>query len=141
MSSAIPTRADIPETDKWDLTHLFADVSKWQEDFDWLQREYPKLEQRKGRGGESDPTLAGLLEFEKALEQKMERVYHYASLQVSEDSTNNEYLARIGQVQNLLTRIREAAGVVVPEILASDGERFGKFLADPVLKDWGIKLH
>jgi len=137
----IPTRADVPETDKWDLTDLFADVSKWQEDFAWLQREYPKLEQWKGRVGESAQTLAGLLEFEKALEQKMERVYHYASLQAAEDSTNNDYLARIGQVQNLLTRISEAAAFVVPEILAIDDERFGKFLADPVLKDWGIKLH
>src|SRR6266516_2757955 len=141
MSSGIPTRADIPETDKWDLTHLFVDVSKWQEDFAWLRREYPKLEQWKGRVGESAQTLAGLLEFEKALEQKMERVYHYASLQAAEDSTNNDYLARIGQVQNLLTRISEAAAFVVPEILAIDDERFGKFLADPVLKDWGIKLH
>jgi oligoendopeptidase F len=83
MSSGIPTRADVPEPDKWDLTHLFADVSKWQEDFAWLQGEYPKLEQWKGRTGESAQTLAGLLEFEKALEQKMERVYHYASLQAA----------------------------------------------------------
>ena len=141
MSSGIPTRADVPESDKWDLTHLFADVSKWQEDFAWLQGEYPKLEQWKGRVGESVQTLAGLLEFEKALEQKMERVYHYASLQAAEDSTNNEYLARIGQVQNLLTRISEAAAFVVPEILAIDDERFGKFLADPALKDWRTKLH
>ena len=141
MSSGIPTRADIPDPDKWDLTHLFADVSKWQEDFAWLQREYPKLEQWKGRAGESAETLVGLLEFEKALEQKMERVYHFASLQAAEDSTNNDYLARIGQVQNLLTRISEAAAFVVPEILAIDDERFGKFLADPALKDWRIKLH
>jgi oligoendopeptidase F len=140
MSSAIPARADIPETDKWDLTHLFAGVSKWQEDFAWLQREYPKLEQWKGRVGESVRTLAGLLEFEKGLEQKMERVYHYASLQAAEDSTNNEYLVRIGQVQNLITKIGETAAFVVPEILAIDDERFGKFLADPELKDWGIKL-
>src|SRR5215467_9758308 len=138
--SSIPTRADVPEADKWDLTHLFADVSKWQEDFAWLQREYPKLEQWKGRVGESAQTLAGLLEFEKALEQKMERVYHYASLQAAEDGTNNEYLARIGQVQNLLTRISEAAAFVVPEILGIDDERFEKFLADPALKDWRIKL-
>jgi len=141
MSSSIPTRADVPETDKWDLTHLFADVSKWQEDFAWLQREYAKLEQWKGRVGESAQTLAGLLEFEKALEQKMERVYHYASLQAAEDSTNNEYLARIGQVQNLLTRISEAAAFVVPEILAIDNERFEQFLAASALKDWRIKLH
>ena len=32
-----PTRADIAESDTWDLTHLFADVSKWQEDFAWVQ--------------------------------------------------------------------------------------------------------
>jgi oligoendopeptidase F len=141
MSSMIPTRAEIPESDKWDLTHLFADVNKWQEDFAWLQREYPKLEQWKGRVGESGQTLAGLLEFEKALEQKMERVHHYASLQAAEDSTNNDYLTRIGQVQNLITKIGEAAAFVVPEILAIDDERFGKFLADPALKDWRIKLH
>jgi oligoendopeptidase F len=141
MSSSIPHRTDIADSDKWDLTHLFADVSKWQEDFASLQREYPKLEQWKGRVGESAQTLAGLLEFEKALEQKMERVYHYASLQAAEDSTNNEYLARIGRVQNLLTRISEAAAFAVPEILAIDDERFEQFLADPALKDWRIKLH
>src|ERR1044071_4233969 len=140
MSSTIPTRADVPETDKWDLTHLFADVSKWQEDFAWLQREYPKLEQWKGRVGESAQTLAGLFDFEKTLEQKMERVYHYASLQVAEDSTNNEYLARIGQVQNLITKIGEAAAFVVPGILAIEDERFAEFIAHPVLKDWRIKL-
>src|SRR5499427_10368670 len=141
MSSTVPIRAEIPESDKWDLTQLFADVSKWQEDFAWLQREYPTIENWKGRVGESVQALAGVLEFEKALEQKMERVYHYASLQAAEDSTNNEYLARIGQVQNLLTKIGEAAAFVVPGILAIDDERFGKFLADPSLKDWRIKLH
>jgi oligoendopeptidase F len=141
MSSAIPSRSDIPETDKWDLTHLFTDVSKWQEDFAWLQREYPKFEQWKGRAGESAEALAGLLEFEKAIEQKMERVYHYASLQAAEDSTDNDYLARIGQVQNLLTRISEAAAFVVPEILAIDDQRLKEFLADPALKDWRIKLY
>ena len=117
-----PTRADIPESDKWDLTHLFTDVSKWQGDFAWLQREYPKLERWKDRVGESAETLAALLEFEKTLELKIERVYHYASLQAAEDSTNNEYLARIGQIQNLLTKIGEAAAFVVPEILAIDDE-------------------
>jgi oligoendopeptidase F len=137
----VPTRADIPESDKWDLTQLFADVSKWQEDFAWLQREYPKLEQWKNRVGESAQTLAAVLEFEKSLELKIEHVYHYASLQVAEDSTDNEYLMRIGQFQNLLTKIGETAAFVAPEILAIDDERFAKFLADPALKDWRIKLH
>src|SRR2546426_4951900 len=140
-STQIPTRPEIPESDKWDLTQLFANVSKWQEDFAWLQREYPKLQEWKGRVGESAQTLAEILEFEKSLELKMERVYHYASLQLAEDSTNNEYLARIGQVQNLLTKIGEASAFVVPEILAIDDETFAEFIANPALGDWRIKLH
>src|SRR6059058_1312854 len=137
----VATRSEIAESDKWDLTQLFAAVGKWQEDFAWLQLTYPKLQDWKGRVGESAQSLAEVLEFEKSLELKIERVYHYASLQVAEDSTNNEYLTRIGQVQNLLTKIAEAAAFVVPEILAIDDERFANFVADPALKDWRIKLH
>ena len=141
MSSTIPTRAEIPESDKWDLTPLFTDVSKWQEDFAWLQRTYPKLQEWKGKVGESAQTLAAVLEFEKSLEVKMERVHHYASLQLAGDSTNNEYLARFGQVQNLFTKIGETAAFVVPEILAIDNKQFAQFIADPALADWRIKLH
>src|SRR5437773_1750308 len=140
-STQIPTRADIPESDKWDLTHLFADVGKWQEDFAWLQRTYPRIQDWKGKVGESAQTLADVLEFEKSLELKIERVYHYASLQLAEDSTNNEYLARLGQVQNLLTKIGEASAFVVPEILAIDDETFAEFIANPALGEWRIKLH
>jgi oligoendopeptidase F len=140
-SSHIATRAEIPESDKWDLTHLFTDAGKWQEDFAWLQQAYPKLDEWKGRVGESAQALADVLEFEKSLELKIERVYHYASLQLAEDSTNNEYLTRIGQVQNLLTKIGEAAAFVVPEIQTINDEEFAKFVVDPALKDWRIKLH
>src|SRR5881396_1256619 len=140
-STQIPTRADIPESDKWDLTHLFADVGKWQEDFAWLQRTYPRIQDWKGKVGESAQTLVDVLEFEKSLELKIERVYHYASLQLAEDSTNNEYLARVGQVQNLLTKIGEASAFVVPEILAIDDETFAEFIANPALGEWRIKLH
>jgi oligoendopeptidase F len=141
MFSTVPTRSEVPGSDKWDLTQLFTDVGKWQEDFAWLQQTYPKFQEWKGKMGETAQTLAAVLEFEKSLELKIERVYHYASLQLAEDSTNNEYLARVGQVQNLLTKVGEVSAFVIPEILAIDDEQFGRFIADPALKDWRIKLH
>ncbi|HEX3818353.1 MAG TPA: oligoendopeptidase F, partial [Chthoniobacterales bacterium] len=83
-----PTRAEIPDADKWDLTQLFADSDKWSEDFAWIQTTFPRLTNWKGRIGESAKSLGELLEFEKTLDLKIERVYHYASLQLAEDSAN-----------------------------------------------------
>jgi oligoendopeptidase F len=135
-----PTRAEISESDKWDLARLFADVGKWQEDFAWVQKSYPRIKEWKGKIGESARNLAECLEFEKELDLKLERLYHFALLQLAEDSANTEYLARVGQIQNLLTKIGEAFAFVVPEIQAIDDQTFTKFIADPALADWRIKL-
>jgi oligoendopeptidase F len=137
----IPTRAEIPDSEKWDLTHLFADASKWQEDVAWITRTYPQVSQWKGRVGESPQVLAELLEFDKQLDLKIERVYHYASLQLAEDSANNDYLVRVGQLQNLLTKIGEASAFIVPEIQAIDDARWQEFIGDRALSEWRIKLH
>ena len=135
-----PTRDEIPEADKWDLSHLFHSAGKWSEDFAWIQATYPRLANWKGRVGESAPTLAELLEFDKALDLKIERVSHYASLQLAEDSANPDYLARMGQLQNLFTKIGETASFIVPEIQAIDDESFARFLDDPALKEWRTRL-
>src|SRR4029077_16701156 len=130
------TRADVPDSDKWDLSHLFSDADKWGEDFAWLQRSYPKIGDWKGRLGESAATLAACLEFEKSLDLKIERLFHYASLQLSEDSANPDYLARMGQMQNLLTKISEAASFLSPEIQAIPDNTFAQFLEEPTLAEW-----
>jgi oligoendopeptidase F len=136
----ILTRADLPDSDKWDLTHLFIGADKWTEDFAWIQRTYPKLTEWKSHLGESAGTLAACLEFEKSLDLRIERVYHYASLQLAEDNANPEYLARMGQLQNLLTKISETASFLGPEIQAIPDDKFAQFLEDPALSAWKTAL-
>src|SRR3989475_10634853 len=141
MASQVPTRAEIPESDTWDLAPLFADVGKWQEDFVWVQKTYPRIKEWKGKLGASAKNLAECLEFEKELDLKLERLYHFASLHLAEDNANTQYLARVGQIQNLFTKIGEAFAFVVPEIQAIDDQTFTKFMVDPALAEWRIKLH
>ena len=136
----ILTRADLPESDKWDLTILFPDTDKWNEDFAWVQETYPKIKEWKGRLGESGGTLAECLEFEKSFDQKIERLYHYASLQLAEDNAHSDYLARIGQLQNLFTKISEAVSFLGPEIQAIPDDKFEQFLEDPALAAWKTAL-
>ncbi|CAN5264909.1 oligoendopeptidase F [soil metagenome] len=140
IQTTTPTRADLPDSDKWDLTHLFTHVDKWQEDVAWITRTYPRIVGWKGKIGASAESLASCLEFEKELDLKIERVYHFASLQLAEDSAHPDYLTRMGQLQNLLTHIGEVAAFVVPEIQAISDERFAEFLAHPALAEWAIPL-
>jgi oligoendopeptidase F len=140
-SNRLPTRADVADSDKWDLRHLFVDVTMWQEDFAWVQQTYPGLTEWKGKLSESAENLAACLEFEKTIDQKIERLYHFASLQLAEDSANTEYLARVGQIQNLLAKIGETSAFLVPEIQAIPDEKFEKFIVDLALTAWQIQLH
>jgi oligoendopeptidase F len=140
MTAKVLTRADLPESDKWDLAHLFTDADKWSEDFLWLQQTYAKIADWKGCLGKSAGSLAQCLEFEKTLDLKIERVFHYASLQLSEDNANAEYLARMGKMQNLMTKISEASSFLTPEIQAIPDEQFAQFLEDPALAEWKIAL-
>src|SRR5215471_661229 len=137
----VPMRGEIPESDKWDLTHLFTDVGKWQEDLRWVEKTFPQIRNWRGKLGASAKNLAECLEFEKALDLKLERLYQFASLQLAEDSANTEYLARVGQIQNLMTKMGEAFAFMVPEIQAIDDGTFVNFMTDPALADWQIKLH
>jgi oligoendopeptidase F len=136
----IPTRAEIPESDKWDLGKLFTEANNWNEDFAWIQQTYPKFTEWKNRIGQSAQMLAACLEFEKSLDLKIERIHNYASLQLAEDSANPEYLSRMGQLQNLLTKVSETASFLVPEIQAIGDEKFAEFLEYPALTSWRTKL-
>lgn len=136
-----PARHEIPEADTWDLTALFKDVSIWQKDLVWVQQNHGRITDWKGKVGESAASLASCLNFEKELDLKIERLYHFASLQQAEDSSNNDYLTRVGQLQNLLTTIGEVSAFVVPEIQAIEETRWPALLQDAALAEWRITLH
>lgn len=136
----IPTRDQIALADTWDLTILYGTPEKWAEDFSALQESYPGMAQFKGRVGESAESLRDTLEFDKALNFKIERLYHYAMLKMSENSSDDANLRREGQLQNLLTKIGEVGAFVAPEIQAIDDATFESYLANPVLNEWVIAL-
>ena len=136
----VPTRAEMPAADTWDLTALYPDVAAWQADLDAVRDEFPRLAAFKGRLGQSAADLLAALEFEKALGLKIERLYSYASLQTSEDGSNADFLSREAQLENLLTRIGEATAFFEPEVQAIDDRTFAGFLADPALAPWKTRL-
>ena len=140
MTSKIPTRSEIPESDTWDLSHLFQTEEAYREAFAQLGELSPKIAEYRAGLGESVENLFACLEFEKRLNQIAERLGHYASLKNAEDSSNNESLSRQAELTNLLTKVREVSSFIGPEIQQIPDEIFQRFLDDPILAPWKITL-
>ena len=141
MSSAhTPLRTEIPESDKWDLTPLYANDAGWEEDFAKLRKSYEEVAGFRGRLGESAAGLAKCLEFEKGIDLLADQLNQYAALSVSGDSSNAEALSREARLDSLLVRVGEAFSFISPEIQEIPDEKFEAFLADAALADWTIPL-
>jgi oligoendopeptidase F len=140
MTTKILTRSEIPESDTWDLSHLFPTEEAYREAFAQLRDLYPRMDEYKSRLGESAKTLCECLEFEKLIGQIAERLGHYASLKSAEDSSNNNHLSRQAELTNLLTKAGEVASFINPEIQQISDETFQRFLDDPILTPWKIAL-
>lgn len=140
-AGGVPTRGEVAEADTWDLTPLFATAAAWNEGFEKLASSYTTISKFQGRIGESATTLRDVLEYEGELSLQIERLYQYASLKSTEDASDSENLARESRMQNLLTKIGEAAAFVSPEIQAIDDTTFAAYLNDPALSTWKIQLN
>lgn len=132
----IAARHDIPESDRWDLTHIYADDEAWEKDFAALQQRYPQITQFRGKLAESASTLLAALEFEKSIDQPLERLGTYASLRVSENASDSAFLEREARWQNLYTAIIEQCSFMSPELMAVPDDRFAALAADPQLAPW-----
>ncbi len=138
--SKIPSRAEVAPGDTWDLSLLYPSDEAWQAEFDTLAAQWPEVAKFKGRAGESAATLRDVLEFERALNLRIEKLYHYTMLRVSENASDAAHLEREAILQNLLTKIGEASAFLAPEIQALDDATFERYLNDPQLEAWRIPL-
>src|SRR3984885_9636055 len=136
----IPIRSEIPETDTWDLTHLFKTEGDYRNAFAALRDSYPEILEFKGHLGESAQRLLSCLECDNRLEQITERLGHYSSLKNAEDSSDDENLSRRAELTNLLTKVREAGSYITPEVQAIPDDQFKHFLNAQILSAWKVSL-
>jgi oligoendopeptidase F len=132
----IPTRAEIPVSDTWDLTPLFQTESDYQEALLRLRQAIPLYERFKDRFTNSAAELAECLEFDKSIDLLAERLGHYAALNFAEDGANDQNLSRRAELANVGTKRREATAFITPAIQAIPDSVFESFLSDPVLAEW-----
>ncbi len=142
MSEAkrLPARSEVPASDCWDLSTLYATEEQWEADFKKFEGMIPRYAEFKGRLGEGAAIIAQLLDFDLEMDRLAERLGTYAFLRTTEDQTNNAYQALTGRFQNLSVRAGQAASYMRPELLAIAPEKMEAMLAEPVLEKYRLLL-
>ncbi len=110
-------RADVPESERWNLADIFASWDAWREAYDDLERRVGAYAARKGSLATGSGPLLEALRENDTMGQLAYKVWYFASLTHDEDQRDNQVGARRQQVQLLFAQWRQATAWFNPELL------------------------
>ena len=138
---AIPTRSEVPENMKWDLTRIFKTDQDWENAYDKAKDEVAKLSELKGSLAKSGKDLYEGLTKILAVKRDVENIYVYATMSSDVDTSNSHYLGYVSRVQSLSNQFEAATSFINPEILSIPAAKFEQFKKDePRLADYAHYL-
>jgi oligoendopeptidase F len=124
------SRADIDEKYKWNLTDLFETKSDWESGKDAISKKFEKIDQFKGKLGESGSMLYKALEYYNKVEEEFVLLYIYAHMLSDQDKRESEPQAMEGEMQQKMTELNKVSSYFDPEILAIPEAKIAQFFKD-----------
>ncbi len=122
-STSLPTRDEIEEKYKWNLTHIFESDDKWEEDFIWVEQNIQAYKKFENKLSESSEALLECLQFDDSIGMKLDRLHLYASLAKDSDMKVFKYQGMNERIVNLAAKISSAASFIRPELLEISEEK------------------
>src|SRR5690349_5354688 len=138
--STIPERKDVPASDQWDLSPLYASPAAWDADLETLKALLPLVEPLRGTLGRSKADLRRVLDLQTKWERLGEKLGQYAHLRTAEDVADGPANERMGRFMSVATQFGAAFSFVIPEIQAVDDAVWDEWMADPQFADDRIAL-
>jgi len=114
----LPHRKDVPIEHTWNLDSIFPTIAKWNEALEQVESDLPKLEDYKGKLGNSPQTLLEYLDIAEGITTLALKVMIFGVLDQSTDLGNNEAAARSGQGRSLVTKLMAARSFEEPELMS-----------------------
>lgn len=134
-----PTRDQILEKDKWNLTDIFTDDAAFEASFKKVESMVPEMKALRGTLGESGDALLKGLKARDSLVLELDRLAVYAGLSYHQDMAVSTAQARDSRVHSLGTRVGEATSWFVPEILTIPSDKLSSWMESN--KDLAVYRH
>lgn len=137
---SVPLRKDVPSSDKWDLSSLFASDGDWEKALSEIETLTEKAAAYKGRLSESDKTLFSALKAYEAADKKLEAVFNYASLQLTADETDSAAQNKEGRARMAYTKYLAATSFFNPEVQSIPDEKLRAWMEEDAFRDYRVFL-
>lgn len=138
---ALPTRNEVSDDLKWDLSRVFKNNQEWEQEYKQVAQEIKNLSKFKGTLAKSGKDLYEGITAILAVNRRLEKVYVYATMSSDVDTSNNHYLGFVAKAQSLANQMSAAIAFVDPEMLSIPEETLAKFMQDePRLENYRHRL-
>jgi oligoendopeptidase F len=112
-----PARHEIPTAHTWNLDSIFASIGEWEAASQTLLTHLEEIATYNGRLAEGPATLADYLEKTEHIGRLVGKIFMYAGLNYSVDTTNQDWAARSDQARGFLGRTTATTAFAEPELL------------------------
>ena len=129
-TNKIPTRADMPEKDKWAIQDLFATDDDWRAALAKAKEFIPRITAFRGRLAESGAVLLSFFRLDDEISLAFDALVHYAQRRSDEDTRVAAYQEMVSQVTRFAVEIQSAAAFETPELLAISDEDMNRLYAE-----------
>lgn len=127
LTIEIPSRDQINEKFKWNLTDIYPDDNQWENEFKWVKDNLVKYKTFEGRLENSSDLLA-CLKFDEEVGIKLERMSLYSMLSKDSDLRDTKYQGMDGRFKSLYAQVLTASSFIKPEILKIDENKITEML-------------
>lgn len=138
MNSKIPTRDEVEEKNKWDLSSIYKSDDEWEAALKTLPELTKKVAEFKGKLGTSAETLLNALKALEKAELQMETVYHYASLQHHANEDDSVATDREGRAMMAYTDMQTELSFFEPEIQSIEEKELRQWISQPDFANYKI---
>ena len=116
-NQTIPQRSEVPEEYTWNLKDLYESDQAWNEEYKALKALPEQITAFRGTLGRSAEDLLAWFRLQDQVEERLSRLYGYASCKGDEDTGNSFYQDMRGKAMSTLVTISSAAAFATPEIM------------------------
>jgi oligoendopeptidase F len=138
--TGVRPRKDVPVSDQWDLSKLYATEAAWEADLEKYRVMREKIPSWKGNLGRSAEALAAALTFLRDFGMLEDRLAAYAALRESEDQGSSTARDRTARFTRTQAEAQASWSYLDPELQAIPDERLVGFIKEPALAEFAIWL-